>query len=145
MQIRHFSAELKTKVPGGHPGLYAVPIQQNSHQVPVKMREEYAQRVNGLPLLLNVPVTIVAMYFEPHAILEEHSADTPIVFLVTEGQGTVRIGGPQGETQHINAGDAVLWPANVDHMVWTDEGSLQAIAIHTPEEGSYVNNTLPIQ
>jgi quercetin dioxygenase-like cupin family protein len=134
MQIRRFSADLKTKVPGGHPGLYAVPIQQDSRQVPIEKLKVYAQRVNGLPLLLDVPVMIVAMYFEPHAILEEHSTDTPLVFLVIGGQGTVRIGGPQGETRHVNVGDAVLWPANIDHMVWTSEEPLQAIAIHTPQE-----------
>ncbi len=134
MQIRRFSTDLKTKVPGGHPGLYAVPIQLDSQQIPEKELEAYAQRVNGLPLLLDVPVTIVAMYFEPHATLEEHSADTPVVFLVLEGRGTVRIGRPQGETRHVSAGDAVLWPANIDHMVWTSEEPLRAIVVHTPQE-----------
>ncbi len=134
MHIRRFSADLKTKVPGGHPGLYAVPIQRDRGQIPTEKLEDYAQRVNGLPLLLDTPVTVVAMYFEPHATLEEHSADHPILFLVTAGQGTVRIDGPQGETHCVCAGEAILWPANKDHMVWTDEEPLQAITIHTPQE-----------
>ncbi len=136
MQIRRFSADMKTKVPGGHPGLYAVPIQVDRSQIPTEALEAYAQRVNGLPLLVNAPMSVVAMYFDPHAILEEHSTDHPILFLVTGGQGTVRIGGPHGETRIVHAGDAVLWPTNLDHMVWTDEEPLQAITIEMPEERS---------
>src|SRR5579883_1789950 len=38
MQIRRFSPDLKTKVPGGHPGLYAVPIQiQNTGFSPERL------------------------------------------------------------------------------------------------------------
>ena len=72
---------------------------------------------------------VEAMYFEPHATLDEHSADHPIVFLVTAGAGQVRIGGPQGETRQVRPGDAVLWPANVEHMVWTEGEPLEAIVV----------------
>jgi len=133
MRVRRFSADLKTKVPDGHTGLYAVPIQVDTSTIPAEALEAYAQRVNGLPLLVDVPTAVVAMYFDPHATLEEHSADHPILFLVIGGQGTVRIGGPHGETQIVRAGDAVLWPANLDHMVWTDEEPLQTITIELPE------------
>lgn len=134
MHIRRFSADMKTKVPGGHPGLYAVPIQVDTSTIPSEALESYVQRVNGMPLLVDVPTVVVAMYFDPHAILEEHSADHPILFLVTGGQGTVRIGGIHGETREVRAGDAVLWPANLDHMVWTNEESLQTITIELPGE-----------
>lgn len=134
MHIRRFSEDMKTKVPGGHPGLFAVPIQVDRGTIPAGALEAYAQRVNGLPLLVDVHVSVAAMYFDPHATLDEHSADHPILFLVTGGQGTVRIGGPHGETRVVRMGDAVLWPTNLDHTVWTDEETLQAIAIEMPEE-----------
>ena len=129
MQIRRFSSDIKTKVPGGHPGLYAVPIQIPSTQVPPERLEAYTQRVNGMPLLLDVDHAVVALYFEPHATMDEHSADHPILFLVISGQGTLRLGGPTGETRTVQAGDAILWPTGVDHTVWTDEEPLHAIAI----------------
>jgi hypothetical protein len=34
MQIRRFSPDVKTKIPGNHPGLHGVPIQLSSTQVP---------------------------------------------------------------------------------------------------------------
>lgn len=130
MQIRHFSPDLKIKIPGNHPGLYGVLIQFNRAQIPPEKQEEFARRVNGMPLLLDADLQVEAMYFDPHASMEEHAADHPILFLVIHGQGMVRIGGPTGETREIRAGDAVLWPAHTDHTVWTGEESLHAIVIN---------------
>jgi quercetin dioxygenase-like cupin family protein len=134
MHIRRFSSDLKTKIPGGHNGLYGVPIEFDAASVPVERREEMAQRTNGLPLLLNRSMAVVAMYFEPHGVLDEHSADVPILFLVTRGRGFVRIGGSDGETCAVAAGDAVLWPVGLDHKVWTEDESLDAITIDGPPE-----------
>jgi quercetin dioxygenase-like cupin family protein len=134
MQIRRFSADLKTKIPGGHTGLYGVPIQLDSATLFTQNTEELAQRLNGLPILLNRPMIVVAMYLEPHASMDEHSADVPVLFLVIRGQGFVRIGGPDGESRTISAGEAVLWPAGVDHTVWTEDDELQAIVIDGPAE-----------
>jgi quercetin dioxygenase-like cupin family protein len=141
MQIRRFSPDLKTKVPGGHPGLYAVPIQiQNTGFSPERL-EALARHANGLPFLLKSELTVVAMYLEPHGSIDEHQADHPILFLVISGQGTVRIGGPEGETRVVQAGDAVLWPAFVDHTAWTDAEPMHAIAIEAPPELSQENYT----
>ncbi len=134
MQIRRFSSDLKTKIPGNHLGLYGVLIQMNRAQIPAQKQEEFAKRVNGMPFLLDADLQVEAMYFEPHASLEEHAADHPILFLVISGQGNVRIGGPTGETREIQAGEAVLWPAHTDHTVWTDDEALHAIVINAPPE-----------
>ncbi len=131
MQIRRFSADLKSRIPGGHPGLYGVPIVLPQTRLPSDPERlaAFTERVHGLPLALDEPLMVEVMYFEPHATLDEHSADHPIVFLVTAGAGHVRLGGPQGETRQVGPGDAVLWPANVDHLVWTDGEPLEAIVV----------------
>ena len=134
MQVRRFSEDLKTKIPRGHPGLYAVPIQFDRRQVDPQSTEELAQRFNGLPILLDRPMLVVAMYLEPHGSMDEHSAEVPILFLVTQGKGFVRIGGPTGETRSVSAGDAILWPAGLDHTVWTEDEPLAAIVIDGPAE-----------
>ncbi len=134
MQVRRFSPDLKTKVPGGNPGLYAVPIQFDAAHTNVQDREALAQRFNGLPILLNRPMIVLAMYLESHGSMDEHSAEQPILFLVTKGSGFVRIGGPNGETRSVSAGDAILWPAGLDHTVWTEDEPLEAIIIDGPEE-----------
>ncbi len=137
MQIRRFSPDMKSEVPGGHPGLYAVPIQYESARIPEERREQFAQRMNGLPILLNRPMAVLAMYLDAHASMDEHSAEQPILFLVTGGTGFVRIGGSNGETQKVTIGDAVLWPAHIDHMVWTEDEMLSAIVIEGPARTSY--------
>ena len=134
MIIRRFSADLKTKVPGNHTDLYAVPIQFDRRDVLPEREEAAAQRFNGLPILLDRPMTVVAMYLESHCAMEEHSAAVPILFLVTAGSGFVRIGGPDGETRAVSAGDAILWPVGQDHMVWTEDEALEAIVIDGPAE-----------
>ncbi|GCE29944.1 hypothetical protein KDA_54280 [Dictyobacter alpinus] len=130
MQIRRFSPDLKSKIPGNHPGLYGVPIQFPWGKIPPEKHEEFASRVHGMPLLLDAELQVEAMYFDLHASIEEHAADHPILFLVIKGQGTMRIGGPAGETRKVQAGDAVLWPAHIDHMVWTTDKELHAIVIN---------------
>ncbi|HEY7414911.1 MAG TPA: cupin domain-containing protein [Ktedonobacteraceae bacterium] len=129
MQIRRFSSDLKSKIPGNHPGLYGVPIQFPRTQIPPEKQEEFARRVNGMPLLLDAEHLVIAMYFDPHASMEEHAADHPILFLAINGRGMVRIGGPTGETREVQAGEAVLWPAHTNHTVWTDNEELHAIVI----------------
>lgn len=133
MLIRRFSAELKTRLPGGHPGVYGVPIQMNGARVPPDQREALARRVNGLPILLNVPMQVEAMYLDPHASIDEHRAPNHILFMVIAGSGFVRLGGPNGETQPVRAGDAILWPAGLDHTVWTEDKAMQAIVVNAPE------------
>ncbi len=140
MQIRRFSADLKSKVPGGHPGLYGVPIQLDRANLAISNLDELAARMNGLPILLDRPMYVVAMYLEPHGQMDEHSAAEPILFLVTGGSGFVRIGGPEGETAALTAGDAVLWPAGPEHKIWTEDEPMSAIVIHGPmERGSNGN------
>ena len=134
MQVRRFSPDLKTKVPGGHSGLYGVPIQIDRAKVSEQGMEELSKRLNGLPILLNRPMVVAALYLEPHGSMDEHSAEVPILFLVTRGKGFVRIGGPGGESRSVSAGDAALWPAGLDHMVWAEDEALDAIIIEGPAE-----------
>jgi quercetin dioxygenase-like cupin family protein len=134
MLVRRFSPDLKTKVPDGNPGVYAVPIQFDRVSVPADNLELLAQKFNGLPILLNRPTAVVAIYIEPHGSIDEHSNPNPTLFVVIRGRGFVRIGGPDGETREISAGDAVLWPAQLDHTVWTRDESLDALVFEGPQE-----------
>ncbi|HXZ05456.1 MAG TPA: cupin domain-containing protein [Ktedonobacteraceae bacterium] len=134
MQIRRFSADLKTKIPDMHSGVYGVPIQFDRADLISQSDEEISRHLNGLPILLDRPMIVVAMYFETHASIDEHSSDVPILFLVIGGKGFVRIGGPGGEIGAISTGDAVLWPAKLEHTVWTEDEELQAILIDGPPE-----------
>ncbi|MGZ3583305.1 MAG: cupin domain-containing protein [Ktedonobacterales bacterium] len=131
MHVRRFSPDIKAKIPGGHPGLYGAFILFNQAGIPTDPAAvaSFAERMHGMPLTLDAPMRVEAMYFEPHARLDEHSAPFPILFIVTSGRGMLRIGGPSGETRELQSGDAVLWPENQDHMVWTEDDPLEAIVV----------------
>jgi quercetin dioxygenase-like cupin family protein len=132
MQVRRFSSDVKVKIPGGHPGLYGMFIAMNRDIMEATHPdlEAFAARVNGLPFPFTTRVVVEAMYFEPHARLDEHSAPHDILFIVIAGSGSLRLGGPAGETRVLTAGDAVIWPAGIAHLVWTEAESLSAITIN---------------
>lgn len=127
--VRRFSPDLKTKVPGGHPGVYAVPIQFDQASFTHMSADQIAQRFNGQPIMINSPTNVVAMYIEPHGSIDEHQSTNIALFMVLKGAGYVRLGGPDGEVRAISTGDAVLWPSNIDHTVWAEEQALEAIVI----------------
>lgn len=131
MYVRRFSSEVKVKIPGGHPGLYGAFILFNQTGIPTEPATvaSFTERMHGMPLTLDAPLRVEAMYFEPHGRLDEHSAAFPILFIVTSGRGMLRIGGPSGETREIQSGDAVLWPEGQDHTVWTGDDPLEAIVV----------------
>lgn len=136
MQVRRFSPDMKSKVPGGHPGMYGVPICTDAALVPqsVEERERWISHIKGLPISLNRLLIVAALYFERHGSMDEHSSDVPCVFLVISGKGFMRVGGPEGETRAVTAGDAVLWPAGLDHKIWTEDAEMSGIVVEGPPE-----------
>lgn len=132
MQVKRFSPDVKVKIPDDSPGVYGMLIAMRGKVMRASHPDldAFAAQVRGLPLALDAPVTVEAMYFEPHARLHEHSTPHRILFLVTDGSGTVRLGGSGGEARDVTAGDAVLWPAGVDHTVWTGDARLTAVVVN---------------
>ena len=136
MQIRRFNEDQKVSIPGNHSGMFGVPIQIDRLLITAENEETIAQRFHGMPILLDTDLQVEMMYFDPHGFMEEHATDHPILVVAIQGQGLVRIGGPQGETCNIMAGEAILWPANTAHTIWTEGNTLQVLVINTPPERS---------
>lgn len=132
MWVRRFSADVRTKVPGGHQGLYAVPIAVDRAEV--ADAAALAERLHGMPIVLDRPLAVAALYLDAYGQMDEHRADVPILLLVLAGHGFVRVGGAAGETRAVAPGDAVLWPAGAEHTLWTEAEALEAITIEGPEE-----------
>ncbi|MBI3659453.1 cupin domain-containing protein [Candidatus Acetothermia bacterium] len=112
IEVRRFCPENKTPIPlADLTGLNGVVIQLFTSLANKLSPKELAN---------------VALYFDAHSRMHELH---PILFLVINGNGFVRVGGPQAEILKVSAGDAVLWPAKVLHKAWTNGEPMQAIAI----------------
>jgi quercetin dioxygenase-like cupin family protein len=69
---------------------------------------------------------ISELAFTRRASIEPHSNPNTTWFVVIEGGGWVRVG---DETARVAAGEAVLWPAGLDHAAWTELSEMRAFAI----------------
>ena len=135
VEIRPFGTEISRPI--AHAG--AERVQASVIQIPAALaeqlgREALAERFQGLPIVVDRPVAVGALLFDPHGQIHEHSAPYPILFIVIGGEGYVRVGGPQAQALKIHAGFAVLWPAGVPHQAWTTEHPMQALTIEYRDE-----------
>lgn len=58
---------------------------------------------------------IAGIYPYPH-----YHSNTHEVLVVTEGECTVQLGGPEGHDLEVSAGDVILLPAGTGHACYTD-------------------------
>jgi quercetin dioxygenase-like cupin family protein len=129
-EIRPFGTE--NSRPLAQPGI--VRVQAAVIQIPLQLaaqwsRAELAERYQGVPLLVDTPVSVVSLFFDQHGEIHEHDAPFPILFIVIGGEGYLRVGGPDAAALKIHAGYAALWPAGVLHKAWTTEHAMQALTI----------------
>jgi len=160
MQVRKFDGSSSDTVPRpGTRGVRATVVQLPGAVAAQLAPADLASRFNGAPLLVSRPTGVVALHFEAGAEIDDHIADEPILFLVIEGAGFVRVTGQgtdapcpsateacailcrrgagaacddddcSGESA-VSAGDAVLWPAGLSHQAWTTTDRMVAIAVH---------------
>lgn len=70
--------------------------------------------------------TVAELAFARRAAIPPHSNPSLAYFVVIEGGGWVQVG---EERTRVQAGDAVVWPAGVEHGAWTDGTSMRAIVV----------------
>ncbi|HEX9371979.1 MAG TPA: hypothetical protein VF897_13275 [Roseiflexaceae bacterium] len=129
-EIRQFGTEMSRPIPApGATGVYATMIQLPAHIAGQLSQAELAERYQGVPIVLDRPVAVAALFFDAQAEIFDHDAEHPTLFLVIGGSGHVRVGGPAAPAERVHAGYAVLWPADVPHTAWTDGEPMQAITI----------------
>jgi len=69
---------------------------------------------------------IAELAFARGASMEPHTNPNTTWFVVIEGGGWVRVG---DETARVAAGEAVLWPAGVDHAAWSELSEMRAFVV----------------
>ena len=61
--------------------------------------------------------------------MREHAGSEAILCVCVEGQGFVRVG---DQTSDLKANEAVVWPAQKMHQVWTEDSAMTILLIHFP-------------
>ena len=129
-EIRQFGTEMSRPIPTpGVEGVQATAIQIPAQIAGLLNQAELAERYQGVPIVVDRPVGVFALFFDAHAHIHEHDAEHDILFVVIGGSGYVRVGGPAAAAERVHAGYAVLWPAGVLHVAWTDGEPMQALTI----------------
>lgn len=70
--------------------------------------------------------TIAELAFSRRGAIPPHSNPSLTYFVVIEGGGWVQVG---EEQTRVQAGDAVVWPAGIDHGAWTDGTAMRALVV----------------
>jgi quercetin dioxygenase-like cupin family protein len=80
------------------------------------------------------PAGVIAeLAFRRRSVLAPHMNPSTTYFIVIEGGGWVQVG---DERTRVQAGDAVVWPAGVDHGAWTDGTQMRAIVVEFASAGT---------
>ena len=84
---------------------------------------------------------ISELAFARGARLEPHSNPNTTYFIVIEGGGWVLVG---EERSRVAAGEAIVWPANIEHSAWTDHSHMRVFIVEfAGEDDSVVRGILP--
>jgi quercetin dioxygenase-like cupin family protein len=69
---------------------------------------------------------VAELAFVRRATMDMHSSPNSAWLVIVEGGGWVRVG---DERARVAAGEAVLWPADVEHAAWTELSEMRAFVI----------------
>lgn len=69
---------------------------------------------------------VAELAFRRGGRIEPHSNPNTTYFIVIEGGGWVAVG---EERIRVAAGEAVIWPAHIEHAAWTDHTEMRAFVV----------------
>jgi quercetin dioxygenase-like cupin family protein len=82
--------------------------------------------VLGRVLLRRAGISVANLRFAPNATIDEHSAAFDIDVICLSGEGFVSVG---SESAPFRTGDRVVWPAGVNHRLWTDDSEMETLMV----------------
>lgn len=69
---------------------------------------------------------VAELAFARRATMDMHSSPNSAWLVIVEGGGWVQVG---DERARVAAGEAVLWPADVEHAAWTELSEMRAFVV----------------
>ena len=77
-------------------------------------------------MLKRAGIAIANLRFSSNATIDEHSAPIDIDVICIAGEGFVSVG---EESSPIHAGERVIWPAGVNHRLWTQGTQMETVMV----------------
>ena len=93
--------------------------------------------LDASPILAD-PLAVVHHY-SPHGEMREHAAQEAILCICIDGCGFVKVG---DDTSELVADQAVVWPKDKTHKVWTTNSSMTVVLIHFPGRSDLVDQPI---
>jgi quercetin dioxygenase-like cupin family protein len=82
--------------------------------------------VEGKVLLRPPPLVIAMLRFAPGSSISEHQASMDVDVVCLDGAGFVSVG---GEGFPFRAGEAIRWPAETMHRLWTETSEMTTLMV----------------
>ena len=74
--------------------------------------------------------SVVVHHYRPGGEMREHVGHDAVLCLCLDGHGHVKVG---EEVSELAAYEAVVWPKDQTHKVWTTDSSMTVLLVHFPE------------
>ena len=95
-----------------------------SHWTPIP--REGTVGVMGRVMLKRAGLAIANLKFSASATIDQHSAPFEIDVICLAGEGFVSVG---NDSSPFRAGDRVVWPAGVNHRLWTEGTEMETLMV----------------
>jgi quercetin dioxygenase-like cupin family protein len=82
--------------------------------------------VVGRVMLNRAGIAIANLRFTLNATIDEHAAPFEVDVICVAGEGFVSVG---TETSRFRAGERVVWPAGVNHRLWTEGTEMETLMV----------------
>ena len=77
-------------------------------------------------MLNRAGIAIANLRFAANATIDEHSAPFEVDVICIAGEGFVSVG---NDSSAFRAGDRVVWPAGVNHRLWTESSEMETLMV----------------
>jgi quercetin dioxygenase-like cupin family protein len=88
--------------------------------------------VDGRVIYFGERVGLALLRFGERAKIHEHAGPNDTLVSCLAGEGFTSVG---GETAPIRSGERVLWPAGVEHGLWTEGMTMVTLMCELPVDG----------
>lgn len=87
------------------------------------------RNVEGRVIFRDESLLLAVLRFSEDGTIHEHAGESDTVVACLEGSGYTSVG---GETAPLSAGERVVWPADVEHRLWTEKSTMTTLMVERP-------------